>query len=106
MTVELAKETFEGRIGETFVATTAAGEELELVLSSCEETPYGTTEEWQEAAQRTPFSLVFHDADADASRFAPQQIFPLRHPELGDLELFLVPLGPDERGMQYEAVIS
>jgi hypothetical protein len=30
----------------------------------------------------------------------------VRHPDLGELSLFLVPLGPDERGARYEAVIG
>jgi hypothetical protein len=30
----------------------------------------------------------------------------LGHAELGDDDLFLVPLGPDERGMRYQAVIA
>ena len=104
MALELKSETFSGHVGETFTATPQEGEPFELVLTSCEETPYGSAEEWREAFQRVPFSLLFHDADA--SRFLPQQIVSLRHPDLGELELFIVPLGPDERGMRYEAVIS
>ena len=35
-----------------------------------------------------------------------QGTHPLRHPELGDLELFLVPVGRNEVCMTYEAVLS
>jgi hypothetical protein len=35
-----------------------------------------------------------------------QQTFRLSHPELGEFDLFLVPLGPGPEGMRYEAVIS
>jgi hypothetical protein len=34
----------------------------------------------------------------------PQHIYALEHTSLGKLELFLVPIGPDERGMRYQAV--
>ena len=97
-------ETFAGRVGETFELTTSDGATVEFVLSACEETPYTLPAEWEEDVKRTPFTLLFHDADT--SRYAPQQVFTLRHPELGELELFMVPLGPDEQGMRYEAVIS
>jgi hypothetical protein len=79
------------------------GEPFEAVLSSCEETPYGSPEEWQRTQNRVPFSLLFL---VDPDPGAPQQIFSMRHPDLGTFDLFLVPLGPDERGMRYEAVIS
>ena len=102
--MELVIETFAGRVGETFELTTEGGESVEVVLSACEETPYTLPAEWEEDVKRTPFTLLFHDSDA--SRYAPQQNFTLRHAELGEFELFLVPLGPDERGMRYEAVIS
>jgi hypothetical protein len=36
----------------------------------------------------------------------PQKIYPLEHEALGKLEIFLVPIGPDEAGMCYEAVFS
>src|SRR5436190_14089531 len=36
----------------------------------------------------------------------PQKIYLLEHPELGQLELFLVPIGRDERGTRYEAVFA
>ncbi len=35
-----------------------------------------------------------------------QAIYALEHAEMGMLELFLVPLGPHEDGMRYEAVFT
>jgi hypothetical protein len=93
-------ETFAPHVGTAFAATTAAGDSLELELTGCEEQPGGAPE----GAPRAPFSLLFHDADA--SRYAPQQTLTLRHDQLGEFPLFVVPLGPDERGMRYQAVIS
>ena len=104
MAVELVSETFAGRVGETFEATPPDGEPFELVLSSCDETPYGSREQWEGAIQRMPFSLIFHAHDP--TRYWSQGTFSLRHAELDDFSLFLVPLGPDERGMRYQAVIS
>ncbi|KAF2341827.1 DUF6916 family protein [Flavobacterium tistrianum] len=54
--------------------------------------------------QRTPFSLVFRTQQKD--EYYEQGIFTVMHPEEGNLELFLTPLGFDEVGMKYEAVFS
>ncbi len=56
------------------------------------------------SATRAPFSLIFRSPGE--RRHAPQQIYTVRHPELGEIEIFLVPIGPDERGMRYEAVFT
>jgi hypothetical protein len=103
MLEEATSTTFRPHVGDRFEVTPADGEPFEAVLSSCTETPYGLPEAWRNAVKRVPFTLLFH---ADLDPALPQQIFILRHPELGTFELFMVPLGPDERGMRYEAVIS
>jgi hypothetical protein len=35
-----------------------------------------------------------------------QQACRVSHAERGEFDLFIVPLGPDERGMRYEAVFT
>ena len=85
-------ESFDGRIGEIFEVAPAEGLPLELVLSECDADQYERS-----------FSLLFHARDG---RLEPQQTFRVRHAELGEFDLFLVPLGPDERGMRYEAVFT
>jgi hypothetical protein len=52
---------------------------------------------------RTPFSLIFR---GPLELLLPQGIHRLEHEVLGVLELFLVPIGPDEAGMRYEAVFG
>lgn len=93
MAVELVTATFEDRVGETFAAApTYAGAPLELALESCVESPYA-------APDHPAFSLFFRSSDAERRE---QQIFTLRHAELGEFDLFLVPVGPQ----QYQAVIN
>jgi hypothetical protein len=36
----------------------------------------------------------------------PQAIYAMRHPTLGALDVFLVPIGPDAVGMRYQAVFN
>jgi hypothetical protein len=52
---------------------------------------------------RKQFSLVFR---GPAAPVLPQGTYRLSHAELGELDLFLVPIGPDAEGMRYEAVFA
>jgi len=57
----------------------------------------------QSNAQLEQFSLIFTGI---ASPWLPQGLYVLVHPQMGQCELFLVPLGPDAAGMRYQAVFS
>ena len=60
---------------------------------------------------RTPFSVQFH---GPLQPVLPQGIYRVEHEQFGTLELFLVPVGPDEprvpgqapTAMRYEAVFG
>lgn len=95
MAIEFVTGTFEPRVGETFTATpTDGGDAVELELESCVESPHAR-------ADHPAFSLFFRAAAPDALPL-PQQIFTLANASLGEFDLFLVPVGPQE----YEAVIN
>jgi hypothetical protein len=49
------------------------------------------------------FSVLFRGPAAPG---LPQRIYHLEHAGLGALDIFLVPIGRDERGMLYEAVFN
>ena len=53
--------------------------------------------------KRESFSLLFY---APKQWRYPQRIYRMSNPELGPLDIFLVPLGPDEKGMRLEAVFN
>ncbi len=53
---------------------------------------------------RNPFRLVLQTQQKN--EYYPQAIYTLIHPEKGDLQLFMVPLGSDGNGMRYEIVFS
>jgi hypothetical protein len=98
MAVDLVTATFENRVGETFAAVPAIqpSESLELVLTDCVESPHARPD-------HPAFSLFF---EAHGGARQPQQIFDLDHPELGEFQLFLVPVAAIEEGFLYEAVIN
>lgn len=93
----LTSETFSGRVGETFRIHVSEKTAIEAVLAE-------VTERTAPAdAPRTPFILLFR-GPIDA--VLPQRIYPVEHPALGRLEIFLVTVGPDAEGMRYEAVFA
>ena len=52
---------------------------------------------------RAQFSLVFRGGPTPP---LPQGIFRVEHDVFGALDVFLVPLGPDDVGQRYEAVFT
>lgn len=49
------------------------------------------------------FSLLFQ---GPGDPLLPQQIYSLHHPQLGSLEIFLVPIRRDQQAIYYEAVFN
>ncbi len=57
----------------------------------------------EERNGRQSFSLVFRGPrDLELT----QGIYPMSHDKIGEVDLFLVPIGPDEKGMCFEAVFN
>ena len=54
---------------------------------------------------RQPFSLIWRGPQQP---ILPQQIYRLSHPDFVQLEVFLVPIGPDPatKAMRYEAIFT
>jgi len=96
----LTRDTFQPHVGSAFRLVAADEQTLDLTLAECHELTGSHGE------SREPFSLLFQAA-ADDPVLEQQQIVPLEHPDLGRLEIFLVPLGPDKDGRwRYEAVFT
>ena len=55
------------------------------------------------APGRAPFSLLFR---GPKEPILPQRIYPLENEALGRLEIFLVPVGANADGVQYEAIFN
>ena len=96
----LTIDSFTPHKGSTFHLQVADGESLDLELVEIGAMGAKPKE------GRQAFSCVFRGPE---SALLPQQIYPLSHAELGEMELFLVPLGPAGRetpGFLYEAVFT
>ena len=100
MHADLRIETFQNVKGEPFRLVAPEGGGLDLRLT--EVTPLSSASA-APGSERVPFALYFH---GPRTPWARQATYRLEHEVLGALEIFLVPLGPDEHGMRYEAVFT
>ena len=93
----LTKEHWSIHIGETFALEPENLAPLELTL--VEVTSFGR----QRGLNREAYSLLFR---GPMQPIQQQKIFTLSNSNMGKLDIFLVPLGPDAEGMRYEAVFT
>jgi hypothetical protein len=52
---------------------------------------------------REPFSLIFRSGSPVV---LPQRTYPLKHAELGKLDIFIVPIARDAQGIVYQALFN
>ncbi len=83
--------------GTSFRLATSGCPELELALTEIGDAGEGVP------GGREPFSLIFSGPLQPVLR---QAIHTLVHPALGRLEIFLVPIGPADGAMRYQAIFS
>jgi hypothetical protein len=95
-------DDFADRVGEEFRVRAPDGNSLTLVLSEVEARTPADDAPSDEAARRQ-FSLIFR---GPSDRQLSQGVWELDHDEIGELALFLVPLGPDADGARYEAAFA
>lgn len=96
-------QTFEPYLDETFAILFDDPAQLPGVLRLVEVTELGEVGSTSGTLKRRPFSLIFQEAN---SAVRPQQIYHLAHPEVGDFDIFLVPIASDSRGTHYQAIFS
>lgn len=94
----ISLQTFAGRAGETF--NLALGDsDMPLTLTEASPLPADP----YPGMLREPFALIFRSSSPIV---LPQRIYRLRNAALGALEIFLVPIGRDNRGAVYQAVFN
>lgn len=94
----LRHEQMAALVGETFRLHCSAEQAVDLTLAEAKRLGAARPD------RRAPFSLIFHPADRNFT--LPQQVYPLSHPQLGTLDIFLVPIRPDAGGNRLEAVFT
>lgn len=99
MSEALESTDFRPHLHSTFLIDLTDGRSLPLELIQVKNLTGGDPN-----PTRVPFSLLF--CTFGEFSYLPQRIYQLAHEHLGTLEIFLVPVGPDENGMRYEAIFN
>lgn len=95
MTELLTRENFAGCLGEIFHLCPDHPEGFDLVIELVSELKTGNGQE--------SFTVYFR---GPSEKWAPQATYPLAHERLGRMEIFLVPVERDEKGVLYEALFN
>jgi hypothetical protein len=93
----LTLEQFSGCLNETF-RTSIGGMAVDFVLVEASPIPQRSKD-----AARAPFSLLFLNT---APVLFPQQIYPMSHPRLGEIGIFVTPIAQNRDGFVYPAVFN
>jgi hypothetical protein len=94
---KLTHEDFEKCLNQNFLAEHRSGT-VELKLVECRVLPSARRKD----CGREPFSILFR---GPRQPVLPQSIHTLKGP-MGTLDIFIVPVGPDQEGMRYEAIFT
>jgi hypothetical protein len=97
MAAEATIDTFRPVVGDGFAVGGEEGATVELLLVEAEPKDGGPD------APRPAFSLLFH---GPAEPGLAQGTYRFKHPGIGVMEIFIVPLGRDEHGSVYEALFA
>lgn len=95
----LGLDHFAGHLGETF--TVALDHDGNAPFALVEARPLPAVK--VAAQMRAPFSLLFRH---EAAIVFPQKIYQMRHAQLGEFGIFLVPVARDRDGFIYQAVFN
>jgi len=94
-------DTFRRHIGDDFQITARQDGNLSLRLASA--VGWGENRGADADGRRTPFTLLFH---GPTENYLRQGTYLIRHGAIGEFPLFLVPLGPRDGQMRYEAIFT
>jgi len=98
---QLTSAEFAAYLQEVFRAQWPGIEPVDLVLDRVTDLNPATT---AKPDGRRPFSIEF--LGPISPQYLQQHIYRLEHAQLGVLEIFLVPLGPEQGRMRYEAIFT
>ncbi|MFZ5635357.1 MAG: DUF6916 family protein [Pseudomonadota bacterium] len=93
----LTLEHFAGCVNETF---TAAMNDMSVEFVLVEARPLDAPGRNE---MRVPFSLLFRNT---SPILFPQQIYAMRHPRVGEVGIFLVPIAQERAGFLYQAIFN
>lgn len=100
---QLSLDLFSAQVGETFRIVIEEDNAVDVELIEAKALPAYASPAAEDDPQHAPFTLLFR---GPKEVYLPQRLYTLTHPTLGTLEIFLVPIQPDQHGSQFEAVFN
>jgi len=97
--MEHGADSFSQHLNTKFSADVGSAEPVELELVNVVVRPSGPNEE----AGMERFSAFFR---GPSNTFLPQGTYEMTHPQMGKVLIFLVAIGQDGKGYEYEAVFN
>jgi hypothetical protein len=94
---QLAQARFEAAVGTSFDMLSADGQSVAMVLHLFEVSARRSPRDYEQ------YSALFR---GPAAPLLPQATYAFRHPTIGELALFIVPISRDDEGVVYEACVS
>ncbi|MDA1049134.1 MAG: hypothetical protein O3C40_01460 [Planctomycetota bacterium] len=102
MTIELSHATFADRIGETFILSSDEFSAISLQLNEALDLRHPDRKIPQHVRQ-DPFQLTFL---GPREPLLPQGPYTLSHETLGEIQLFVIPGGPDGEQQLYNVTVN
>ena len=99
MAADLTEKEFSKHVNTKFCARLDGGVQAELDLIEVKGYPGHPGD--QQGMER--FSIYFK---GPATPHLPQKLYTLQHDQMGEFEIFLVPLSRNDQGFRYEAVFN
>jgi hypothetical protein len=100
MLESLTAEMFAGRIGERFRLRADADTAMQVELIDAKVLGSSAA---ADPSRRKPFAILFR---GPLTPVWPQRIYRVEHDGMGSFDLFLVPVGPRNGGMEYQAIFT
>jgi len=100
----VTKDTFSGYLGEKFhVHVAAAVLDMELVDVNELAVAVGRQRKKPSSSEPRPFSVLFQGPQTP---LLPQAIYKVEHEAVGTMDIFIVPIGPEQGVAMYEGVFN
>jgi hypothetical protein len=99
MPTDLTEEEFSKHVNTKFRVGVDEDTSVELELTEVK----GYLSQQREQTGMERFSLYFN---GPAEPFLPQKLYPFAHDQMGEFEIFIVPIAQNEQGFRYESVFN
>ena len=103
MTSQLEKTVFSDFLNDRFQVQIKDTESFDFTLVEVESLKSHGSSKKSVQVRTKPFSLIFIGPSQPIFK---QRIYHLIHPRLGSMDMFLVPVGETEAGIEYQAVFN